>query len=588
MQDFTQEVKQRADIVQVIGGYLRLRKAGAQNYSGLCPFHKEKSPSFSVHATRQFYHCFGCGASGDVFSFVARMENVSFPEAVRMVAQKCGVPLPKREYHSAEEAAEAAQRRRLLELHEAATAWFQQQLRSPAGAAARAYLAERGVSPEAIQSFRIGYAPDNFNALRDHLGTMADEATLRVSGLFSSREQEDAAGNSVAGRLYDRFRNRITFPISNESGRVIAFTARTLATGDKAGPKYLNSPETPLYSKGHVLFNLDKAKTAMRQMEFALLVEGQMDCISVYMRGIQPVIATSGTAFTEHQVALLKRHTTNVVVNFDPDAAGANAAEKSIALLTEEGFAIKIVTLDGGLDPDRFIRERGVEAYAAAIRGARRQSDYLIERARQQFPGASAEQKIKAMNFLLPHIRRMRHKLERDQFALDAAQKLGIDSAVLREELRQAALQRRERVETRSSSLTEVERVLIRALASQGDCWQVAARAVAAHPEWFQGLGSFPALQSLAAAPGMDAMQVVEDAVQRGLLAQALLQEGEIPEAAAVEDALHGLEVAYLEHQQREMRGAIRAAELRGDWAEVATLTQQKMALDKALRQMHA
>ena len=588
MQDFTQEVKQRADIVQVIGGYLRLRKAGAQNYSGLCPFHKEKSPSFSVHATRQFYHCFGCGASGDVFSFVARMENVSFPEAVRMVAQKCGVPLPKREYHSAEEAAEAAQRRRLLELHEAATVWFQQQLRSPAGAGARAYLAERGVSPEAMQSFRIGYAPDNFNALRDHLGTMADESTLRVSGLFSAREQEDAAGNAVAGRLYDRFRNRITFPICNESGRVIAFTARTLATGDKAGPKYLNSPETPLYSKGHVLFNLDKAKAAMRQMEFALLVEGQMDCISVYMRGIQPVIATSGTAFTEHQVALLKRHTTNVVVNFDPDAAGANAAEKSIALLTEEGFAIKIVTLDGGLDPDRFIRERGVEAYAAAIRGARRQSDYLIERARQQFPGASAEQKIKAMNFLLPHIRRMRHKLERDQFALDAAQKLGIDSAVLREELRQAALQRRERVETRSSGITEVERVLIRALASQGDSWQVAASAVAAHPEWFQGLGSFPALQALAAAPGKDAMQVVDDAVQRGLLAQALLQEGEVPEVAAVEDALHGLEVAYLEHQQRELRGAIRAAELRGDWAEVATLTQQKMALDKALRQMHA
>ena len=588
MQDFTQEVKQRADIVQVIGGYLRLRKTGAQNYSGLCPFHKEKSPSFSVHATRQFYHCFGCGASGDVFSFVARMENVSFPEAVRMVAQKCGIPLPKREFHSAEEAAEAAQRRRLLDLHEAATNWFQQQLRSPAGAAARAYLTERGVSAEAVQMFRIGYAPDNFNALRDQLSTMADEATLRASGLCSSREQEDASGNAVPGRLYDRFRNRITFPICNESGRVIAFTARTLATGDKAGPKYLNSPETPLYSKGHVLFNLDKAKTAIRQMEFALLVEGQMDCISVYMRGIQPVIATSGTAFTEHQVALLKRQTTNVVVNFDPDTAGASAAEKSIALLTEEGFAIKIVTLDGGLDPDRFIRERGVEAYATAIRGARRQSDYLIERARQQFPGASAEQKIKAMNFLLPHIRRMRHKLERDQFAMDAAQKLGIDSAVLREELRQAAMQRRERVETRSAGVTEVERVLLRALAATGECWQVAAQAIAAHPEWFQPLGSFVALQTLAAAEGADPMTAIEDAGQRALLAQVLLQETDAPEVSAVEDALHGLELAQLEHEQRELRTTIRAAELRGDWAEVATLTQQKVAIDRAIRQMHA
>ena len=591
MTDFAQQVKQRADIVQIIGGYLRLRKTGAQNYSGLCPFHKEKSPSFSVHATRQFYHCFGCGASGDVFSFVARMENASFPEAVRVVAQKCGIPLPKREFNSPEEAAEAALRRRLLDLHEAATSWFQQQLLSPAGTAARAYLAQRDVTPEAIQTFRIGFAPDNFNALRDHLSTLADEAALRASGLFSAKDQEDAAGNVVAGRMYDRFRNRITFPIANESGRVIAFTARTLATGEKAGPKYLNSPETALYSKGHVLFNLDKAKTAMRQMEFALLVEGQMDCISVFMRGIQPVIATSGTAFTEHQVALLKRHTTNVVVNFDPDAAGSTAAEKSIALLTEEGFAIKIVTLEGGLDPDRFIRERGVEAYAAALRAARRQSDYLIERARQQFPGASPEQKIKAMNFLLPHIRRIRHKLERDQFALDAAQKLGIDSAVLREELRQAALTRRESVPMRSSGLTEVERTLLRALASPGPCWQIAAQALTDHPEWFQPLASFAALQSLAAtlgaAPAADPISTVEDPAQRALLAQALLHESEAPEPAAVEDALHGLALARLEHEQRELRTHLRAAELRGDWAEVATLSQRKMQIDRAIQQMH-
>src|SRR5208282_4305840 len=273
----------------------------------------------------------------------------------------------------------------------------------------------------------------------------ADEETLRASGLSSSNEQ----GDGGQGPLYDRFRKRVMFPICNEGGRVIAFTARTLETGDKAGPKYINSPETPLYTKGQVLFNLDKARTAIRQSEFALLVEGQMDCISVYLRGIQNVIATSGTAFTEQQVALLRRHTAQVVVNFDPDTAGANAAEKSIALLTEEGFTIKIVTLDGGLDPDRFIRERGVEVYTQALRGARRQSDYLIERARAAFPGASAEQKVKALNFLLPHIRRMPEKLARDQFAGDAAQKLGIDSAVLREELRQAALKRRERVETR-------------------------------------------------------------------------------------------------------------------------------------------
>jgi DNA primase len=445
--DFAQTVKQQADIVKVIEGYIRLRKTGAQNYQGLCPFHKEKSPSFSVHAVRQFYHCFGCQASGDVFSFVGKIENVPFPEAVRIVAQKCGIPLPKREFSSPEQAAESRQRTKLLELHETATAWFEEQLRSPEGALAREYLAGRGLTPDGIRAFRIGYAPDSFNALRDRLGPMADNETLRASGLFASKEQ----GDGTLGPIYDRFRKRVVFPIANESGRVIAFTARTLETGDKAGAKYINSPETPLYSKGSVLFNLDKARAAIRQLEFALLVEGQMDCISVFLRGIQNVIATSGTAFTEQQVAILKRHTSQVVVNFDPDAAGSNAAEKSIALLTEEGFNIKIVTLDGGLDPDRYIRERGVEAYTQALRSARRQADYLIERARQMFPGASSEQKVKAMNYLLPHIRRMPEMLAREQFASDAAQKLGIDSAVMREELRQAALRRRDHVETKAN-----------------------------------------------------------------------------------------------------------------------------------------
>jgi len=585
--DFAQTVKQQADIVKVIGGYIRLRKAGAQNYSGLCPFHKEKSPSFSVHGARQFYHCFGCGQSGDVFSFVAKIENLTFPEAVRSVAQKCGIPLPKREYNSPEEAAEAQLRRKLLDLHEAATAWFEEQLRSPEGALAREYLAGRGVSPEAIKTFRMGYAPDNFNALRERLSQMADSDTLRASGLLSWKEQDDGSGNMVPGRMYDRFRKRVMFPIANESGRVIAFTARALETGDKAGPKYINSPETPLYSKGQVLFNLDKAKSAIRQMEFALLVEGQMDCISVFMRGIQSVIATSGTAFTEQQVALLRRHTTNVVVNFDPDAAGANAAEKSIGLLTEEGFQIKVVTLDGGLDPDRFIRERGVEAYVAAIRGARRQSDYLIERARQQFPGAGADAKIKAMNYLLPHIRRIPEKLERDQFAHDAAQKLGIDSAVLREELRQAAITRRDRIEVRSSSLSEVERVLLRALAITDPHFaasrQVADEALQAQPTWFEHLGTYPAMQALASRQATDPMEAVEDPEQRALLAEALLQETEPPSKEYLVETLAWLEAEAIEKQLKQVRVEMADAEVQGGWEDALKLHQKRSSLERRL-----
>jgi DNA primase len=585
--DFAQSVKQQVDIVKVIEGYLRLRNAGAQRFKGLCPFHKEKTPSFNVNGgSAQFFYCFGCQATGDVFTFVGKIENVSFPEAVRIVAQKNGIPLPKREFSSTEEAAEARQRAKLLDLHEAATSWFEEQLRGPEGALAREYLAGRGMTSEGIKLFRIGYAPDSFGALRDRLGGMADEATLRASGLFSAKEQ----GDGTEGRIYDRFRKRVTFPICNESGRVIAFTARTLETGEKAGAKYINSPETPLYIKGQVLFNLDKAKSAIRQAGYALLVEGQMDCISLFLRGIQHVIATSGTAFTEQQVAILRRHTQNVVVNFDPDDAGAGAAEKSIALLTEEGFNLKLVTLEGGLDPDRFIRERGVEAYTQAVMGARRQSDYLIERARQMFPGGAADQKLKAMNYLLPHIRRIPHELVRLEFVRDASQKLGIDSAVMMGDLRHAALKRRDHIEVRATALSEVDRVLLRALSitdpEHEKARRTAAEAVIRQTQWFEGLGVFDALRALAERGVRDPMDVVENPAQKALLAEALLAENEPPSADTVVGAIVSLQLRKIEAELRDLRAQIQEAERRGDFAALALLTQRKLELDRALRQL--
>jgi DNA primase len=278
------------------------------------------------------------------------------------------------------------------------------------------------------------------------------------------------------------------------------------------------------------------------------------------------------------------------VVNFDPDAAGANAAEKSIALLTEEGFNLKLVTLDGGLDPDRFIRERGVEAYTQAVLGARRQSDYLIERARQMFPGAGAEQKVKAMNYLLPHIRRIPEKLVRDQFAMDAAQKLGIDSAVLREELRQAALRRRDHVEVRAATVTEVEKVLLRALAvtdpEHGEARRIAAEGILQQAELFESLGSFQAMFALAGRGARDPMEAVEDPAQRALLAETLLAETEPPASSVVEGAITSLRQRQLEGQLRDLRAQIGEAERRGDFAELALLTQRKLNLDLVLRQL--
>jgi len=583
--DTAQTVKQQADIVKVIEGYIRLRKAGAQNYTGLCPFHKEKSPSFSVHAVRQFFHCFGCGVSGDVFKFVQMIEKVGFADSVRIVAQKCGIALPKKEFSSPEEAAEARQRSRLIHLHEAACKYFEEQLQSPEGAVAREYLSSRGLTPEGIKTFRIGYAPDSYRGLLQRLSNMADEPTLRQSGLFSWKEQDDGPGP-----LYDRFRKRITFPISNEGGRVIAFTARTIETGDKVGAKYINSPETPLYTKGQVLFNLDKARVAIRQAEFAILVEGQMDCISLFLQGFQNVIATSGTAFTEQQVALLKRHTSQVIVNFDPDTAGANAAEKSISLLTEEGFSIKIVTLEDGLDPDRFVRERGIPAYVEALRNARHQADYLIEHARKLFPGSTADAKVKAMNYLLPHIKRMPEMLAREQFAHDAAHKLNIDSSIMREELKQAALKRRERVQVKTSALTGVEKIMLQALSitdpEQDDARKLAAEAVRQQPTWFEHLGSFSALTALSSRSSIDPFEALEDGQQRALFAEALLECAKTPTLTQVQGALLEIQEYAIEKRFREVKTALAEAERNGNRAEYDNLSPQLLQLSTMLQQI--
>jgi DNA primase len=587
--NFAQTVKQQADIVKIIGEYVRLKKAGAQNFSGLCPFHGEKTPSFSVHAGRQFFHCFGCGQSGDIFTFIQKIENVSFPEAVKTVALKCGIPLPKREFSSPEEAAESRQRGKLIELHEAATAWFEQQLKTPEGSLAREYLTGRGLNDEGIAKFRIGYAPESFHSLRDRLQSMADPDTLRLSGLFSFKPQEDGS----PGPMYSKFRKRITFPISSESGKVIAFTARALESGDKAGPKYMNSPETPLYTKGQVLFNLDKARQPIREANFALLVEGQMDCISAYLAGITNVLATSGTAFTEAQVRLLSRYTTRVIVNFDPDTAGANAAEKSLALLTEEGFEVKVVTLEGGLDPDRYIRERGAKEYMAALRGARRHQDYLIDRARQLFPPRSPEAKIKALNYLLPHIRQMPNAIGRNEFANDAAQKLDIDSALVREELKQAANKRRDFMATPvASPLTRAEQILLQAFSSPhgSEIYVSAESSYQQHEADFAKMRSdvHQMVNCLRARPnGSDPMQCLAEHAQRQMLASIFISvHGAEPEVSDVEEAVMTVRRASLEQEQRALRAGLQEAERRGEADEVLRLTRRSHEVTRNLRDL--
>lgn len=589
--DFAKLVKQQTDMVRLVGDYLKLRKSGA-SWSALCPFHKEKSGSFYVYPATVSYYCFGCHEHGDCFTFVMKMDNLSFPEAVRAVATKMGIPLPQREFSSPHEAREAGLRKQLLEIHEAATQYFQQNLHSPEAARAREYLSSRGVTAETIKTFRLGYAPESFNDMRERLGKFFSDEVLRASGLFSSKERDDG----TAGPLYARFRRRITFPINNEQGKPIAFTARLLdAADEKSGPKYLNSPETALYTKGQVLFNLDKAKAGIKELGFALLVEGQMDCISVYMAGVHNVIATSGTAFTEHQVRMLGRFTKNVVLNFDPDNAGMNAAEKTITQLVEEDFAVRVVILPGGLDPDRFVQEHGIGEYTAAVRNAARYADYLIERAQRVASARTPEAKVKALNFLLPHIRRIPSAIVRNEFATNAAQKLGIDSSLVLQEVKQAAQQRLESVRAaQPRAVTEVERILLSALVlpEADSARALAADTLAPHPEWFADLPTASVMEVLVNSPAPDnPLDAAPDEGSRALLAAALHVSSEMPESEQqnlrerVRGALETLQERYQERRGRELRAAMSEAQRRGDEAMLQRLMQEKLTLDRERRQ---
>jgi DNA primase len=582
MSNFAQELKQQADIVRVIGDYIKLKKTGAQNFSGLCPFHNEKTPSFSVHATRQFFHCFGCGASGDVFAFVQKIENISFPEAIRSVADRLNIPLPKQNFSSPLEAKDAKERAALIEIHELACTFFQEHLRKPEGARAREYLKGRELNEEAAQQFRLGFAPDSGFLLRDYLRGRFPDDLLKLSGLFSWKDETKSDDSQQRAAMYSKFRSRIVFPITNEQGKVIAFTGRTIETGDKAGPKYLNSPETPIYSKGRVLFNLDKAKEAVRKLDYAILVEGNVDCISVYAAGFRNVIATSGTAFTETQVRLLGRFTKNVVVNFDPDTAGAAATERSLAMLVQEDFQIKVMTLEAGFDPDLFIRKMGRQAYGETLKRAPGYFDYLIERTRTKFPVKTAEGKAKAAAYLLPYIKQVSNPIVRDELARDMAQKLAIDSAFLVHELRSAARNRGAALKlSKAPQLTDAEKVIVRALAPAAtfvNDLRADLIPILLEEQLHRGLGSEALIDAL-----LSAAEAQLPADQERLLASVLMQEKEELTADLAYQSVEALRRGTMERRQKELKVRIAEAERKNDTAGLAALLQEKLQIDRAL-----
>jgi len=451
-----ERVKQQADVVRIVGEYVRLKKTG-KDFSGLCPFHQEKTPSFTVSPIKQIFYCFGCGKGGDVFNFVMEMERCEFPDALRLVAEKCGISIPKPKPSSPAERTQSSVRTTLVEMHREAQALFVKQLQGTAeGKLARAYLEDRGMDKATIERFGIGYAPSGGDLLLRHLKGKYAEKLLAESGLVSRGE---------GGRLFDRFRRRITFPIANESGKIVAFGCRAL--GDDQ-PKYLNSPETPIYSKSNVLYHLDRAKEALRRSDFAVLVEGYMDAIAVARAGISNVVASCGTSLAEPQIKLLGRFTKRVIVNYDPDNAGQAATERSIAILLEQDFEVRVLALPGKADPDKFIREQGADAYMKLLKESPPYVDYLIARARQM-DMTTAEGKLRAVNFLLPYVQKIPNRILRSEWATRIAQQLRLDEPVLRAALSKAATERRGEVKTRPElagrAAKPVERRLVRMLA---------------------------------------------------------------------------------------------------------------------------
>jgi len=573
-----EDVRAAADIVKIIGDYVQLRKAGA-NMMGLCPFHQEKTPSFAVHPGKQIFHCFGCGVGGDVFKFIMLVDNLTFPEALERLADKVGITLVQTGHKGSD--TKSHERTALYKIHEAAAKFYAGQLTGTGeGRAARAYLLDRGLQDEVVGRFLLGYAPREGRGLTRHLSSLGfDDGMVEKTGLVL----RDAGGN----RRFDRFRGRIIFPIANESGKVIAFGGRAL--GDEQ-PKYLNSPETPIYTKSRVLYHLDSAGKAIRKQDYAILVEGYMDCIAVDSGGIENVIASCGTSFTDAQIRLLARYSRRVVVNYDPDSAGMAATERSLNALLEAGFEVKVLALPGGLDPDSFIRKQGAAEYRRLLAVVPGYIDYVTDRAIAEHGLVSPQGKLAVANAVLPYLTRMPNPIMRREMTDRLAARALLDDRLLREELRRAAGERRPAVvgRPREYRASAAERKLLRAFLESTEVMD----------ELLPGLVSEGVLKGMVtedlflkllearnAGQAVDVHTLGEglSAENQHLVHESLLASDEVPsreDAIRFSDALRRRKI---ERELSALNPLIDAAGREQDWARLSALNESKVLLMKEL-----
>ena len=436
-----EQIRQNNDIVEVIGSYFPLKHAGA-NFRALCPFHKEKTPSFNVNPQKQIWHCFGCGAGGDVFTFVMKHENLDFIAVVHKLAERAGIKL---EYEERDGDTSRDQKDQLFKLHELAANFFHNKLlKEPSAAVAREYLQKRKITSDIAKRWWLGYAPDAWDGLLQHAAAKKFPAELlETAGLALRRSPTSEHGESGDG-FYDRFRNRLIFPIRDEQGRVVGFSGRIL-TDAKGQPKYVNSPETPIFQKGRILFALDKAKRAILEEKFAIVCEGQVDTISCHEAGVENVVAPQGTALTEQHARILKRYTEEVVLMFDSDTAGQNAIVRSAEPLWDAGVVIRVAVLPQGHDPDSFVKAFGAEKLKELVAQASSFYVYLLDRLSQQHDPHSERGKLQIARQMAEWLARLPTPILFATYAQQTAKRLDIREDALRKEVAKLTGNRRNR-----------------------------------------------------------------------------------------------------------------------------------------------
>ena len=424
-QEVLDEIIARTDIVDVVGRYVPLKKQG-QNFVGLCPFHHEKTPSFSVSPSKQIYYCFSCHAGGNAFKFLMEMEHLSFPEAARKLAAEVGVKVPERTLSESERKVQE-KRKRLLRWNDFATYYYQAVLHHPQGGIYNAYLNKRQISSETRERFQLGGCLEGWDGLYGYLKKKGapDEDLIEI-GLVSPR-------NNGRG-CYDRFRDRLMFPIKDANGHVVAFGGRII-DAEKAPQKYINSPDSPIFHKGHMVYGLDLAKPAIRAADQVIIVEGYMDVIACHQAGIENVVAPLGTALTEDQVKLLMRYTYNFVTAFDGDDAGVRATLKSIGLIENAGAKARVLAIPERKDPDEYIKAYGVEAFRSLLQQAENGYAFRLSQSLKRFPGDNMEQKLSVLNDVLPYLAQIRHSAELDVAVRHTADRLFLSEQAIKNEL---------------------------------------------------------------------------------------------------------------------------------------------------------